>query len=323
MADPPARPRGGGLKAGMATGTSDGQPEVFVYSPGRTATSSLGATLGRHGISHLITHNLDWTLWAETRRHGVAAHVREGQGRGIAYELQRMRQFEVALAGAVSGIRPPPKIIVGVRFPYDHLFSVIAFSAPSQIDSLLRAGLASRSESGIVVDADGYRAVIEEAAGIYRDSLARDPQLLDQPGTGPGYLPPVDGRCEIRNHALFYMKYMQTWLRREFQAVLGIDLLGQAPARQGGGSAVFESAYGQVLLYTIDHPALDLAATVGDFLGQGPLQLSHDNDASSRNAGFHALAMDVKARNCRQADLLAIYRADPLIRAIYADTGMV
>ncbi|MEQ8346821.1 MAG: hypothetical protein RIB84_16680 [Sneathiellaceae bacterium] len=300
---------------------ADAPPEVFLYTPGRTATTSLGTTLSRYGIGHVTTHNLDWALWAERRRHGIGATIQAGPAGGIQYELQRMRRFEVALARVGNGARAPAKIVVGVRFPYDHLFSVIAYSAQNQIDSLSRAGMANRSDEGIVLDLDGYRRVIEEAAQIYHRCHSTDPGFLQAPGTGSGYLPPVDGRSELRNFSLFYMQYMQTWLRLEFQSVLGVDLTARTPVRRSDGAAVYASRYGEVLLYALDHPALDLSAALSAFLGRGPIEVSHDNDSSSRNPGFHDLAMRLKAELQGRELLLDHYRADPLIRAIYAGTG--
>ncbi|MFC3229556.1 putative capsular polysaccharide synthesis family protein [Marinibaculum pumilum] len=295
------------------------RPPVLIYCPGRTATTSLGVTLTDHGVANLVTHNLDWQFWAERNRHALGPQPKPGQLNGIAYELQRMRQAEMALAESRNGRVPPIKIVTAVRFPYNHFFSVIAYMAPHQFDALQRAGLASSTDGGLAVDADGYLALLEEAAARFCRSLATDPEILIRADTGDGYRPPLDPRDEIRNFALFYIQYMQTWLRREFQAVLGIDLLRDRPMASGHGAWIYDTVHAQVLLLKIDEPALDFGGWLGSFLQVDGLEMRRENQSADRHPGFHGLVMSLKERFGYKAALLGHYRADPLLQLLYPD----
>lgn len=286
---------------------SPGQrPQVLIFNPVRTASSSLGMALQEAGVPHIITHGLDWGFWGLRESYTGQQEITPDKLRAVGIEMARMRRFREVLAEARAGRVPPVKVIVGLRDPYDHLFSILGFYVHIQLGWMLRGNLASYSDNALLWEIDEYTNMLDAAVQRY---CAAPEAHLDEPGIGMLQDDTPGGRAELRNFFQFYVKYLQTWLRLELRDRLGIDI---APVRLRDGIAAIRQEHAEVLIYDIGAGAGRVQDAIAAHVG-APIALPHINASVHRGQGIHALLQELKQSLPSRRPLLDSYRADPCL----------
>jgi len=285
---------------------SAGSP-VLVFNPVRTASSSLGQALQASDIPHVTTHGLDWAFWGLRERYTASDTLFDSKLPAVGIEMERMRRVDQVLQAARRVQGPRLKMIVGLREPLDHLFSILGFYFHVEIRWLIAAGMASERDGNLLLDADGYATALDAAVRLHSEQ----PQAgLEDLGIGDRHDHDPTGRGDLNNFFAFYLKYLQTWLRRELRDWIGID---SSTLHLAQGFALLGSGYADVLVYNVSAAtAPAISGRVSDFLGQR-VELPHINASIHRSRGFHAMLQDLKRDLPSRRLLMDSYRADPFL----------
>lgn len=280
---------------------------MIVFNPVRTASSSLGQALRSAGIPYTTTHGLDWAFWGLRERYTASDKLSDSKLPAVGIEMERMRRVDQVLQAARRGQGPRLKIIVGLREPYDHLFSILGFYYHVEIHWLVAAGMAGQQGGNLVLDADGYAAALDAAVRLH---CAQPQAGLEAPGIGDRHDHDPGGRGDLNNFFAFYLKYLQTWLRRELRDWIGID---SRTLRLDQGFALLGSGFADVLVYNVSATGgAAISERVSAFLGQR-VDLPHINASIHRSRGFHGMLQDLKRDLPSRQLLLDGYRADPFL----------